>query len=173
MPSIEKTNIVRQNHFPPARLDDTDRKLLAALSEDGTRSYAELGEIVHLSAPAVHERVKRLKRDEVITGTVAKIRGCKVGRMLLTFVLVDAHNIASTHKLVALADLPEVEEIHTVAGDSCVMIKVRTKDTEALEVFLGRIQTIDGVKGTRSYIVLSTFVERGPSPQQPDAQAFA
>lgn len=160
----EIPNPVRQERCAPARLDATDRSLLALLAEDGAMSYADLGAAVHLSAPAVHERVKRLRRDGVIRATVARLDGCKLGRPLLTFVLVDTRDIASTRRLAGLAALPEVEEIHTVAGDSCVMLKIRAADTEGLEELLGRVQEIEGVTGTRSYIALSTFTERGPSP---------
>ncbi|MBX3568413.1 MAG: Lrp/AsnC family transcriptional regulator [Rhizobiaceae bacterium] len=159
----EKTNVVRQERHQPARLDDVDRRLLGLLSEDGTRSYAELGQLLHLSAPAVHERVKRLKRDGVIKAMVARLDGCKVGRTLLTFVLVNTRNVASTKRLLELSGLQEIEEIHTVAGDSGVLVKARLRDTEGLEDLLGKIQGIEGVDDTRSYIVLSTFVERGPS----------
>jgi predicted transcriptional regulator len=51
---------------PPAALDATDRKLLALLAEDATRTYAELGRLLHLSAPALHECAKRLKHDGVV-----------------------------------------------------------------------------------------------------------
>jgi hypothetical protein len=61
----------------PARLDETDRKLLGLLAEDSTRSYAELGRLLHLSAPAVHERAKRLKQEGVIRATAALL---EVGR---------------------------------------------------------------------------------------------
>jgi Lrp/AsnC family leucine-responsive transcriptional regulator len=61
--------------------------------------------------------------------------------------------------------LPEIEEIHTVTGDSSVVLKVRPRDTESLEELLGKVQDIEGVVSTRSYVVLSTFVERGPDPR--------
>lgn len=51
----------------------------------------------------------------------------------------------------------EVEELHTVAGDGCVFIKVRAADTESLENFLMEIQSLEGVRSVRSYIALSTF----------------
>jgi Lrp/AsnC family transcriptional regulator, leucine-responsive regulatory protein len=161
---VEETNAVRQVRHQPAKLDEVDRKLLALLAADSTQSYADLGEAIHLSAPAVHDRVKRLKRDGVIKATVAKIDGCKVGRTLLAFVLVNTKNLVSTKRLLTLANVPEIEEMHTVAGDSCVLLKVRVRETEGLEELLGRIQDIEGVDGTRSYIVMSTFVERGPDP---------
>lgn len=160
----EETYAVKQVRYGPARLDEVDRTLLGLLAQDSSQSYAALGEILHLSAPAVHDRVKRLKRDGVIKATVAKIDGCKVGRTLLTFVLVNTKNAVSTKRLLTLSSLPEIEEIHTVAGDSSVILKVRALDTESLEELLGKVQDIDGVDSTRSYVVLSTYVERGPDP---------
>jgi len=62
-------------------------------------------------------------------------------------------------------ELPEVEEIHTVTGESAMLLKVRTRHTQDLEHLLERIHSIEGFKDTRSYIALSTYVERGPNPQ--------
>lgn len=160
----KETDIVRQMRHHPANLDPTDRKILGALAEDATRSYAELSGIVNLSAPAVHDRVKRLKRDGIIKGTVAILDGCKLGRTLLTFLVVDTSSYSATRELLKFADRREVEELHTVAGDGCVLVKVRAADTESLENFLMEIQSLEGVRSVRSYIALSTFLERGPSP---------
>lgn len=161
---IENTNGIRRAPADPARLDDTDRKLLGLLAEDSTRSYAELGRIVHLSAPAVHERAKRLKQEGVIKATAAVLDGAKIGRPLLAFVHVDTKSWAVTRQLLELKELPDIEEIHTVTGESAVLLKVRTSDTQALENLLAKIHSIEGLTGTRSYIALSTYLERGPSP---------
>lgn len=159
----EKENI-RQIKHKPAVLDAIDRKILGELARDASQSYAELSKAVNLSSPAVHDRVKRLKRDGVITDTVARLNGCKLGRTLLTFVLIDTSSYSATRELLRFTDRPEVEEIHSVAGDGCVMMKVRAKDTESLEDFLMEVQALEGVRSLRSYIALSTFLERGPIP---------
>ncbi|MBW9115732.1 Lrp/AsnC family transcriptional regulator [Rhizobium cauense] len=163
--SKTETDAVRLARHNPADLDATDRKILGALAKDATRSYSELSTIVNLSAPAVHDRVKRLKRDGVIKGTVARLDGCKLGRTLLTFLVIDTSSYNATRALLRFADRPEVEEIHTVAGDGCVLVKVRANDTESLENFLMEIQSLEGVRSVRSYIALSTFLERGPLPE--------
>lgn len=160
----EETNGIRPRLAPPVRLDDKDRMLLGLLAEDSSRSYVDLGKMLHLSPPAVHERVKRLRHDGVIKANVALLDGAKLGRPLLTFVHVDTTSWAVTRHLLALKELPEVEEIHTVTGESAMLLKVRTRDTQALEDLLQRIHSIEGFKGTRSYIALSTYLERGPSP---------
>ncbi|ADO43337.1 transcriptional regulator, AsnC family protein [Ketogulonicigenium vulgare Y25] len=161
----QETDSIRQIRHRPADLDAIDRKILGALAVDASSSYAELSRVVNLSAPAVHDRVKRLKRDGVIKSTVAVLDGCKLGRTLLTFLVVDTSSYSATRKLLKFTDRPEVEELHTVAGDGCVLIKVRAVDTEGLESFLMEIQSLEGVRSVRSYITLSTFIERGPAPE--------
>ena len=85
--TVENTDGVRRKPADPARLEETDRKLLGLLAEDSTRSYAELGRLLHLSAPAVHERAKRLKQEGVIGATAALLDGAKIGRPLLAFAM--------------------------------------------------------------------------------------
>ncbi|WP_259783181.1 Lrp/AsnC family transcriptional regulator [Aestuariispira ectoiniformans] len=145
-------------------IDDTDRKLLGLLEEDALQSYAALGEQLHLSAPAVHERVKKLRKNGVIKKTTIAIDGEKIGRGLLAFVHIDSEGWGKTEALMELSDLPEVEEIHSVAGDTCMLLKVRAADTKALENLLYHIYQLHGVKSTRSYVVLNTYLEHGPRP---------
>lgn len=159
-----ETNEIRKRSSAAEVPDETDRRLLRLLAEDATRSYAELGRLVHLSPPAVHERVKRLKREGVITGTVATLDGAKIGCPLLSFIHVDTDGWGLTGPVLALRDLADVEEIHTVAGDTCLILKVRTRDTQALEALLERLYNIEGVRSTRSFIALGSYLERGPKP---------
>lgn len=148
----------------PARskrpLDAFDRKILAALIQDGRATYAEVGERVGLSAPAVHERVKRLKQY-AIKGIGARLDGPSCGKNLLAFVHVDAEGWGKSERMMGLRDIPEIEEMHSVAGDTCVIMKVRTANAQALEEFLAQLYVLPGVKGTKSYVVLSSYLERG------------
>ena len=145
-------------------LDDIDRMILSLLSADSTLSYAQLGAQVNLSAPAVHERVKRLKKDGVIKAMTAKLDGEKLGRPLLSFVQVTANNIKKTDQVAILTKIPDIEEIHSVTGESRILLKVRTANALGLERVLEKINAIEGVTGTKSQVVLSTLLERGPSP---------
>ena len=158
------TNDIQMKAIIAPRLDEKDRILLTILTEDASLSYAELGRQLSLSAPAVHERVKRLKNEGVIAGITARLNSAKIGRPLLAFIHVDTTSWAVTRSVLSLKALPDVEEIHTVAGDSAMLLKVRTQDTQSLESLLEVIHSIDGFTGTRSYIVLTPHLERGPSP---------
>lgn len=157
---IKKEDEVRQR--PPANreLDAIDRRILGELARAADLSYAELGRRAGLSAPAVHERVKRLRAAGRVRGTVALLDGPSVGKPLLAFVHVDTAGWGKSRELMALAELPELEEIHSVTGDTCIVLKVRVESSHALEGFLARVYDIPAVRGTRTYVVLSTYLER-------------
>lgn len=89
--------------------------------------------------------------------------GTEEGRAVLAFVHVDTTSLAGMRQLVALKELPEVEEIHSVTGESAMLLKVRARDTRELDSVLERMSVIEGFTATRSYIALSTYLERGPN----------
>ena len=159
MPNPEKTEAIRKSAAAGRVLDGFDRKILGALVADADVSYAELAEHVGLSPPAVHDRVKKLRASGHLRCTAALLDGPAIGKPLLAFVHVDTTGWGKSDELMALAELPEVEEIHSVAGDTSIMLKVRCASSRALEGLLARLYAIPGVK-TRSYIVLTTYLER-------------
>ncbi|MEM9765565.1 MAG: Lrp/AsnC family transcriptional regulator [Pseudomonadota bacterium] len=143
-------------------VDATDRRILGELTADADLSYAELGRRVALSPPAVHERVKRMRADGVIRATVVLADPTSVGKPMLAFVHVDTVGWGKSQALMALAGLPELEEIHSVTGDTCMLLKVRVASSQALEGLLARLYETPGVRSTRTYVALSTYLERPP-----------
>ncbi len=173
----QKTEDVRRKRVGLRPIDDMDRKILGALVDDADQSYARLGERVGLSAPAVHERVKRLKEAGILVRTTAIVDAAAVSKPLLAFVHVDTTGWGKSAQLMAIADHPEVEEIHSVSGDTCMLLKVRTRDTQALESLLAYLYAIPTVNATRTYVVLSTYLERTVQAevtrQWPDMETLA
>jgi DNA-binding Lrp family transcriptional regulator len=141
-------------------LDKTDRAILQCLIENANITYADLGAEVGLSAAAAHERVKRLREAGTIKSVNARIDPQVLGKPLLAFVHVNTARWAKSRELAEIERFPEVEEIHTVAGDTSMIFKVRSQSTKALENLLERIFALDGVTSTCSYIVMSTLLER-------------
>ena len=89
--------------------------------------------------------------------------GMKDARPLLAVVHVDTSSLVGMRQVIELKELPEVEEIHSVSGETAMLLKVRARDTRELDSVLERVSAIEGFTATRSYIALSTFLERGPS----------
>lgn len=157
---MEKTDDVQKKPRGGRGLDDLDRRILGEMSRDATQSYATIGRSVGLSPPAVHERVKRLRSSKAIKATVAQLDGPLVGKPLLAFIHVDTIGWGKTGALMALDAWPEVEEIHSATGDTCLILKVRVASPLALEGLLSQIYDTEGVRGTRTYLTLSTHLER-------------
>ena len=114
-------------------MDDIDRLLLAALQEDARSSYAELGRLVGLSAPAVAERVRRLEASGVVTGYHAAIDLKKAGYGIVGFVRLSSPQELA-HQLERLAvETPEVLEFHRVTGTEGFVMKVGVTSIEHLD----------------------------------------
>ena len=160
MPEKE-TDGIRQNLSKARPLDVMDRKILGALARDASVSYSDLGKDVGLSAPAVHERVKRLRASGAIKRTMAQLDGAAAGKSFLAFIHVASPGWGMTRDVVELAELPEVEEVHTITGDKALILKVRVENAPAMEGFLWRLYHKTGVHSTHTYVVLSTHLERG------------
>ncbi len=141
-------------------LDAIDRKLLGLLSEDAEQSYATLGDKVGLSAPAVHERVKRYKATGRISSVTAQLDPTMTGKPFLAFLHVDTTGWGKSAAMMELRDLPELEEIHSVTGDTCMLLKVRMQDSKAMEALLKRLYEMPDVVSTKTYVALSTYLER-------------
>src|SRR4051812_24162884 len=128
-----ETEDIPSNDRPVRPLDLFDRRILGALVQDARLSYADIGQAAGLSAPAVHERVKRLRASGALKGMQAALDGASVGKPFLAFVHVDADGWGKSQRMIRLKAFPEVEEMHSVAGDTCVILKVRTSGALAME----------------------------------------
>ncbi|TNC28794.1 Lrp/AsnC family transcriptional regulator [Amycolatopsis alkalitolerans] len=141
-----------------------DRKIIAALRENGRATYAELGRTIGLSASSVHERVGKLEAAGIITGYHAVVNPGSVGLGVTALVGIQPTDTAENDELAdALADLPEVESCYAVAGDEAFVVKVRVSTVDELERSLGRLRRIPGVARTRTTVVLSTRFEGRPN----------
>ncbi len=143
--------------------DDIDARIISALGADGRRSYADVGAEVGLSTAAVHERVKKLLDKGVIRRFSISVAPERVGLNFTAFVAI--RNDGGIHcRDVAprLRAMPQVEELHSVAGEYDFLAKVRTTHARALEDVIYEIKAIAGVARTTSTVVLNTEFEDRP-----------
>lgn len=141
-------------------LDDIDRRLVTALIADARTSYADLARQVGLSPPSVLERVRRLERAGVLRGYTATVDSAQLGLGVSALVAVHQREDAEQEDLAAsLAEVPEVEDCWSVAGEEAFVVKVRVEDVDALEATLGVLRRIPSVARTRTTVVLSTRFE--------------
>lgn len=147
-------------------MDSTDRKILNILQSDARTPNAELARQVGMAPSAVLERVRKLEERGVIRGYEAKLDAKALDLGLLAYILVRTNErVGHPQSERALAEIPEVQEVHHVAGEDCFLLKVRAANTDALAVLLrDRIGAVPTVRSTNTTIVLQTVKESGTIP---------
>ena len=147
-------------------IDDIDAQILTILQENARTTQAEIAKTVGLAPSAVLERMRKLEAKGVIREYAASIDPHVANRPLLAFVSVRTNEYGPEQPSAqALAELPEVLEIHHVAGEDCYLLKVRARDAEHLGQMLRcQIQAVGGVTSTRTTIVLETVKETSRIP---------
>ena len=143
-------------------MEELDRQIVELLVADGRMSYTDLGRATGLSTSAVHQRVRRLEQRGVIRGYAAIVDPDAVGLPLTAFISVAPFDPSAPDDIAdRLADVPEIEACHSVAGEENYILKVRVATPGALEHLLARIRSLAGVS-TRTTVVLSTPYEARP-----------
>ena len=142
-------------------IDTTDREILRIMQSNARISNAALARRLGLAPSGVLERVRKLEARGVIRGYGVRIAPAAVDKELLAFVFVKVEELpGETRTAEQLALIPEVLEVHHVAGEDCFLVKVRTAGTESLGRLLSeRFGAIPTLRSTRSTIVLSTVKE--------------
>ena len=136
-------------------LDETDRKILSLLKKDSRMQFAEIGKKVHLSAPAVHARVKKMEANNIIRGYTIDINPVALDAGLCAFVRIGKGKGTSADVAKELIKLKQVEECHGVAGEDCLMVKLRASSTLELSKLIDHVRGIEGIERTLTVVVLS------------------
>jgi Lrp/AsnC family leucine-responsive transcriptional regulator len=143
-------------------IDSVDLQLLEMLQDNARISQADMARAIGLAPSAVLERLRKLEARGLVTGYAALISARAVGLGQLAFVAVRVSGTGDQeeHAGARLAAVPEVLEVHHVAGEDCYLLKVRTQDAQHLGRLLKqRLGRVPGVVSTRTTVVLETVKE--------------
>lgn len=145
-------------------LDSKDKKILNLLQENAKIPYAEIAEKLEISSSGVHKRIKHLLEEEVIKRFVTIIDPKKVGKKLKAFIGVSTEPGRCGDVRPKLIARPEVLEVHEMAGEHDLFLKLITEDAEKLNDILHEIDRVAGVSRTQTSIVLKTEKETTSIP---------
>lgn len=147
-------------------IDETDIRIVEILQQNARTPNAEIARQVGMAPSAILERIRKLEERGVIQGYTARVNPEAYGVGLTAFVFVRADERAGAPMTAdRLAEIPEVQEVHHVAGEDCFLAKVRVKNPRALgELLQKKFGAIETIRGTRSTIVLDTVKETALLP---------
>jgi len=141
--------------------DDIDRKIVAQLVENARASYAQIGQAVGLSTPAVKRRVDRLVGAGVIRGFTTLVDPEAVGGGTEAFVELICKSRTDPEEIRSMVSpYPEVVGAYTISGDADALLHIQTASTRELESVIERIRAHQNAERTSSRIVLSRLVHR-------------
>ena len=142
-------------------LDKVDFNILSLMQTNARISNADLARELNMAPSAVLERVKKLEQKKVIFQYTTRLNPSALKQKLLAFVFMkaaDGLGCSTTGK--ALAKIPEVQEVHHIAGEDCYLVKVRTADSASLmELMRNNFSKLPNILSTRTTIVLETVKE--------------
>ncbi|MFZ6675418.1 Lrp/AsnC family transcriptional regulator [Undibacterium sp. Rencai35W] len=135
------------------KIDNFDRKILQLLQQDARMSHAEIGRQVHLSQPAVSERIKRLESTQVIRSYRAEINPKALGYQITAMIRLSTQQGRPYAQYVA--DCPEIIDCYTVTGEDGAVMRVLATDVEHLQAIINELNAFGS---TSTAIVLTTHV---------------
>ena len=144
------------------RIDGIDKKILRYLMEDARRPILEIARSIGISGAAVHQRLRKLERSGLISGSKFTINPRALGYRTLAYIGIYLDKAMSNLRAVKeLEEIPEVLECHYTTGDWSILIKVLCRDNEHLMQVLNKnIQQIEGVSRTETFISLKQQIDR-------------
>lgn len=140
-------------------MDDMDLKILKELEKNGRMTHEELGKILNISRPAIHQRVNKLEQSGIIRGYKAYIDWCKAGQVLNALIFINAKTSDFEFLMKKIMNIRvdglTIEECYRITGQWCLMIKIRAHNTENITALHDEILKMDGVTETLTMLILS------------------
>jgi Lrp/AsnC family leucine-responsive transcriptional regulator len=141
-------------------INEIDKKILNILRDNARISNADIARMMNMAPSAVLERVRKLESNGYVSGYETRLDYKKLGLKLTAFIeLLTSETIGSTDIGYKLAKLPFIQEIYSVSGDYCYLIKVRVADSDALAELLSQMGQIKGIKSSKTTLVLKPVKE--------------
>ena len=144
------------------KLDGIDKKILKMLMENSRRPILEIAKNIGLSGAAIHQRLRKLESQNLIIGSSIIVNTKVLGFTTMAFIGIFLDKATGNKTVVnQLKEIPEILECHYTTGDWSVLAKLICKDNEDLmEILTKKIQTIQGVSRTETYISLEQQINR-------------
>ena len=144
------------------KLDGIDKKILSMLMENSRRPILEIAKNIGISGAAIHQRLRKLEKQNLIIGSSIKLNTKILGYTTMAFIGIFLDRATNNKSVVKkLKDIPEILECHYTTGDWSILVKLICNDNEDLmQILTKKIQIIEGISRTETYISLDQQINR-------------
>ena len=152
--------LVSNNH-----LDELDLQILDLLIKDCRTPYLEIARICHVSGGTIHVRMKKMEDMGIIKGSRIILNLPKLGYDVCCFVGIYVDKTSSFNAVFdEMSTIKEVVELHLTTGNYSMFAKiVCTNISDLQDVLLNKINNIDGIQRTDTFVSLSQPIDRNIS----------
>lgn len=144
-------------------MDKLDFEILKLLGENGRISHEEISKGINISRPAVHQRVKKLEDSGIIKKYKALIDWEELHQNIksLIYIKINSRDFKAISQNIINIKVPDVflEESYRLAGEWCMLVKVRASSPQNITNYIDEIWKINGVIETTTNFILSTIYE--------------
>jgi len=135
--------------------DDLDRRLIAALREDGRAPISKLAAILGVSRATVQTRLDRLLDTGAVLGFTIRAREDSA-QAVRAIMLIEVNGRSTTQVIRALRGLPELHSLHTTNGKWDLVAQLRTENLQDFDRLLREVREITGITNSETSILLSS-----------------
>lgn len=139
-------------------LDDTDRRLLSALREDGRMPVAELARLLGVARATATARIERLMASGTIVGFTVRVRDELDPLAVRAMTLIEVEGRTTDNVIRRLRGFPEIRSLHTTNGGWDLVAELGAETLAHFDAVLGRIRSIEGVVNTETSLLLSSVM---------------
>lgn len=136
--------------------DDLDRRLIAALREDGRAPVSKLATILGVSRATVQTRLDRMLESGAILGFTVRFRQDYDTQAIRAIMMIQVAGRSTTAVIRQLRGMPELVSLHTTNGAWDLIAEIRAESLTDFDRVLREVRTIDGIENSETSMLLST-----------------
>lgn len=157
---IRRTEVMKE--MQSYHIDQIDQKILSFLVKNARMPFLEIARECGVSGAAIHQRVKRLEANGVITGSRLLVKPQALGLNVCAYVSVSLTESNKYPEVIeSFKKISEIVECHFVTGKYALLLKVYCFNHDHLmEILVNTIQKIPYVQSTETQISLDQAIER-------------
>jgi Lrp/AsnC family transcriptional regulator for asnA, asnC and gidA len=139
------------------QLDDIDKEIIRILQNNARTSYRKIQEELKISIGTIHNRISKLKQNEIIEGYTLKLNNEKLGYRLTFLIRIDIDGKYTEEILKEISEIPEVCSVFHTTGEQSAALICRFKESEDVHNFIRELNKKEFVTRTNSNMILKEY----------------